>query len=83
MAEADPQSISRFSSVSAARVATADCERVADAGMRGRDAVYRRLRRSPTPIGAMFRGMEKEIGSEPALEVIAALVVREAEHGAA
>jgi len=83
MAEADLQSIDRFAATSALRVVAKDHERVADAGLRGRDAVYRRLRRSPTHIGAMFRGMEKELGSEPALEVIAALVTREAEHGPA
>lgn len=36
-----------------------------------------RLRMSPTHIGAIFRGLEKEIGSDPALEVVAALIARE------
>lgn len=86
MPEVDPVSLSRFASASAALAGARDHERVTDLHIAtnpsDRDGVYRRLRRSPTPIGAMFRGMEAEIGSEPALEVIAALIERQAEGGA-
>lgn len=83
MPEVDPVSLSRFASASTALAGTRDHERVTDQHIAinpsDREGVYRRLRRSPTHIGAMFRGMEKEIGSEPALEFVATLMAGQSE----
>lgn len=90
MPEVDPATLSRFALATASVAAVRDAARVTDLHIAinpsDRAGVYRRLRRSQTHIGATFRGLEPSIGSEPALEVVAMLMIRqsaEARHGAA
>lgn len=80
MPEIDPATLSRFATATAKLASTRNVERISDQHLainpRDREAVYRRFRRSQTHIGATFRGLEKEIGSGPALDIVCALVLR-------
>jgi len=80
MPEVDPATLSRFVAATTKMASARDQARITDQHVainpNDREAVYRRLRRSASSIGAMFRGLEKEIGSEPALEFTATLVAR-------
>lgn len=90
MSEVDPATLSRFATAAATLASARNVERVSDQHVAinpsDSEAVYRRFRRSQTHIGATFRGLEKEVGSAPALDIVCALVLRsdkEAANGAA
>ncbi|KMS59972.1 hypothetical protein V474_07695 [Novosphingobium barchaimii LL02] len=90
MPEVDPATLSRFAAATTTMASARNVERVSDKHVAinpsDREAVYRRFRRSKTHIGATFRGLEKEVGSGPALDIVCALVLRpnaEGVHGTA